>query len=477
MRFTDLNTTSPTRTNPGDGVLSVNASGDVIYVEANNAPAIGNYCPAPQNPLTNNFEIPLNDFNYYFTGQGTNPDSNNIGSSVAIGLNCGVPVPLAKLHVLQSVSNPFPAAPFFNNDLGIAGFFENDASGSITVGVFATSYGEAELNVGGAFHATSTHTNAAQSTLGVTGIAENGMDENTGVMGEARGGDFNFGVHGMAGQGTTNYAVFGELEDTTTIGSNDFAGYFVGPVHSTHMITQGSDVKLKRNIKDLSSNNALALISKLNPKSYEYSTADYPSMRLPKGNQYGLIAQEVETVLPELVKEAIHPPKRDKQGKIIYPKVEYLAVNYTGFIPVLIGAVKEQQHTIDSLKEVINERLTLLENRLNGCCNAHNYKTDPNEGSNRQTVELSNLQSIILDQNVPNPFAEQTSISYFIPDDAKNPQIIFFDMAGRVIKSMTIEKGAGTVTVYAQTLSSGTYKYALLIDGKTIEVKTMMKSR
>jgi hypothetical protein len=219
------------------------------------------------------------------------------------------------------------------------------------------------------------------------------MDENRGVFGDASGGDHNFGVYGIAGLGTTNYAVFGTLEDTSAIGSGDWAGYFNGPVFSSHGYTT-SDVKLKTNIKDLGNNNALALINSLQPKSYEYKNASYPSMHLPKGNQYGLIAQEVETVLPQLVKEAIHPPKRDKQGKIIHPQVEYLAVNYTGFIPVLIGAVKEQQHTIDSLKDVINDRLSSLEKRLNGCCNANNYKTDPNdantEGSNRHTVELSN---------------------------------------------------------------------------------------
>jgi hypothetical protein len=401
--------------------------------------AAGNYCGSAPSPITGNFEVPLNNNNYYFTGHGTNPDSNFIGSSVAIGLPCGNAIPLAKLHVLQSASNP-------NEDsTSAAGIFENDAAGSVTVGVFGTSYGEAEKNYGGIFHATSTHTNAAQSTCGVWGSAINGMDENRGVFGDASGGDHNFGVYGIAGLGTTNYAVFGTLEDTSAIGSGDWAGYFNGPVFSSHGYTT-SDVKLKTNIKDLDNNNALALINSLQPKSYEYKNASYPSMQLPKGNQYGLIAQEVESVLPQLVKEAIHPPKRDKQGKIIHPQVEYLAVNYTGFIPVLIGAVKEQQHTIDSLKDVINDRLSSLEKRLNGCCNANNYKTDPNdantEGSNRHTVELSNLQSIILDQNAPNPFAEQTVIGYLLPDDIKTAEIIFHDAQGKQIKQAQITHAA-----------------------------------
>jgi len=473
LRFTQLTSSATPASNPGSGLLAVDSTGDVIYVAANNAPSIGNYCGSAPSPITGNFEVPLNNNNYYFTGHGTNPDSNFIGSSVAIGLPCGNAIPLAKLHVLQSASNP-------NEDsTSAAGIFENDAAGSVTVGVFGTSYGEAEKNYGGIFHATSTHTNAAQSTCGVWGSAINGMDENRGVFGDASGGDHNFGVYGIAGLGTTNYAVFGTLEDTSAIGSGDWAGYFNGPVFSSHGYTT-SDVKLKTNIKDLGNNNALALINSLQPKSYEYKNASYPSMQLPKGNQYGLIAQEVETVLPQLVKEAIHPPKRDKQGKIIHPQVEYLAVNYTGFIPVLIGAVKEQQHTIDSLKDVINDRLSSLEKRLNGCCNANNYKTDPNdantEGSNRHTVELSNLQSIILDQNAPNPFAEQTVIGYFLPDDVKTAEIIFHNAQGRQINRAAITtRGKGEINVYAQDLSSGVYTYTLIADGNVIDTKRMVK--
>jgi hypothetical protein len=459
--------------------LQLDANGDVIYVDANNAPDIGNYCTATPNLLTGNFEIPLNDFNYYFTGQGTNPDVNNIGSSVGIGLACGDPIPLGKLHVLQSVSNPFPAAPFFQNDVSIAGVFENDATGSVTVGVLGLSFGETELNIGGVFRAVSTHTSATQSTVGVTGIAEDGMDYNQGVLGEAYGGDFNFGVWGKGGNGSHNYGVYGEI-DTFSIGTNDWAGYFAGPVFATHGYTT-SDEKLKSNIQDLSRNSALSLINRLTPKNYEYKTNDYPSMSLPKGNQYGLIAQEVETVLPQLVKDAIHPPKRDKKGNIIHPEVAFKAVNYTGFIPVLIGAVKEQQHVIDSLNNVINNRLTAIESTLQQCCGASQYRmANPDEensgNASYQNVELSNLQAVVLEQNVPNPFAENTSISYFVPTEAHSARMIFYDALGRIVKEVDVEKGHGVISVFASNLSAGTYSYTLLVDGNAIETKKMLKS-
>ena len=54
----------------------------------------------------------------------------------------------------------------------------------------------------------------------------------------------------------------------------------------------------------------------------------------------GVIAQEVETVLPEAVSE-------DKDG--------YKWVDYTKLVPLLIEAVKEQQAEIEALKTEMAE--------------------------------------------------------------------------------------------------------------------------
>lgn len=468
MRFESVNYT---------GLIPLLVAGvnELASIEANRPPIIGNYQPDPQNPITNNYEIPLNNHNYYFSGQGTNPDSNNIGSSVGIGLDCGDPIQYAKLHVRQSVLNA-------QDNASTAGLFENDAAGptavggSYTVGVYATSFGEAFHNVGGSFNAISTQTAATQQATGVEGYATDALDINTGVKGEGYNGDYNYGVHGIADGGSNNYAIYGVAPGTF---SNSWAGYFDGDIDVIGTIFNTSDAKFKTNIKDLNINNARAIISNLTPKSYQYKASDFPSMKLPTGNQYGLIAQEVETVLPDLVKDAVHPPKRDSLGKIIHPAVTFKAVNYTGFIPVLIGAVKEQQHTIDSLKEVINERLTLLENRLNGCCGIpHHYKTDPDEQNTKNVLDvaLSNPQTIILDQNTPNPFAEKTVIGYSLPVDVQVAEIIFHNAEGKQINRTAINvRGNGEINVYAQDLSSGVYTYTLVADGNVIDTKRMVK--
>jgi hypothetical protein len=86
-----------------------------------------------------------------------------------------------------------------------------------------------------------------------------------------------------------------------------------------------SDIKLKKNITNIE--NPLDKILSLEGKNYEWKEKTKP------GKQYGLIAQEVEKIIPELV----------SQG-------ETKSVNYTGLIPVLIEAIKDQQKQIDDLK-------------------------------------------------------------------------------------------------------------------------------
>jgi len=60
--------------------------------------------------------------------------------------------------------------------------------------------------------------------------------------------------------------------------------------------------------------------------SYRWRTEEYPDRGFPTGRHYGVIAQELEKVLPESVKE-------DSGGD--------KAVAYTEIVSVLIEAVKE----------------------------------------------------------------------------------------------------------------------------------------
>lgn len=100
----------------------------------------------------------------------------------------------------------------------------------------------------------------------------------------------------------------------------------------------------------------------------------------------------------------------------------------------------------------------------------------PQSGTTLTDVELSNKNIVVLNQNVPNPFAEQTTITYFLPDNVTRAQILFFEQSGKIIKTIDLtERGKGQLNVFANDLSSGIYTYSLIVDGKVTESKKMVK--
>ena len=53
----------------------------------------------------------------------------------------------------------------------------------------------------------------------------------------------------------------------------------------------------------------------------------------------------------------------------------------------------------------------------------------------------------------------------------------FYNLTGQLIKSVTLQNGAGKVNVSADELPSGTYTYSLEVDGALISNKKMVKMR
>jgi hypothetical protein len=91
-------------------------------------------------------------------------------------------------------------------------------------------------------------------------------------------------------------------------------------------------------------------------------------------------------------------------------------------------------------------------------------------------VTLSNRNNIVLNQNVPNPFAESTIITYTLPSTVQKAQIHFYDGTGKLINTVEIsERGNGQLNVFANDLSTGVYTYSLIADGKIVSTKRMVK--
>ncbi len=158
---------------------------------------------------------------------------------------------------------------------------------------------------------------------------------------------------GVVGLGSTfnGIAVYGGIGASipTSWSAGACAGYFAGAVKVTGTVTAAafstsSDYRLKQDIKSLSGQTVPSVVN-LNPVSYMLK-ADSIHFNYEKESQemtmphFGLIAQEVREVYPNLVYEGADG---------------YLSVNYTELIPLLIAEMKQMQEEIKSLKASISE--------------------------------------------------------------------------------------------------------------------------
>ena len=196
-----------------------------------------------------------------------------------------------------------------------------------------------------------TGTSSGNFTSGVFG--KNTLDNNgTGVRGESIvGGTDGIGVLGVAGAqppvrpnttGVYGYAnaenstgVYGRADGLNAAGikgvantSQEFAGYFQGKVYVNGGLLMPSDLRLKHDILALPY--GLDAVRALKPVSFVMNDDDSNARRL------GLIAQDVQAVIPELV-------QTDSQSGL-------LSMTYLELIPVLVNAIKEQQTQIEALQ-------------------------------------------------------------------------------------------------------------------------------
>lgn len=380
--------------------------------------------------LQNNREIPFNKFSILFSGQHID------GARIGIGTTgC---TPGAKLDVLQAMGENQVTINAVNS-AGLAN--TGDAIGVKGTTSFTTAACEGRA-IGGAFTAS---TNARN--FGVYGEA-------TGVA-DASCNPVNYGgyfvAHGANGGNTGIYA-------EAPAGTGNWAAYINGDGFIPGGIWNGSDERLKTGVRPIEG--AGDLLAKLNPVTYTFDKTATPRLNLPQGQQYGVLAQELQKVLPALTKEVSvkQGPAKDNGPESI------LAVNYTGLIPVLIAAFQEQR-----------ERIDRLEAQLQSCCQAQGGRGEA-AAVPVVTVSLDNKNEPALGQNVPNPFDRETRIPVYLPSNTAKAEILFYSNDGKVMHTVSLkDRGQISVQVNAATLAAGIYSYTLFADGRPVETRKMLR--
>ena len=292
----------------------------------------------------------------------------------------------------------------------------------------------------------------------------------------AESGTVRYGLYGLAtntssSSGVTSYGVYGDAPPYTLPGSgflltsnntNSYAGWFNGHVW-VNAIFGGSDSRIKRDVATLKDN--LGVIKRLKARSYVFEHRAHPSMNLPGGQQIGVIAQELEEVLPQLVITTQVPDQYDHDQKLIEKGYELKGVNYFGLIPVTIGAIQEQQAIIEEQEERIEALIARLDKM-----DADQTRTDPFAGLTSGAGEGASLF-----QNEPNPFNENTVIRYQLPQMVGAAMLEVYGANGQLAKRFEgLVGGQGQIMIAAGALKAGAYTYTLVVDGVRTDTKTMV---
>jgi hypothetical protein len=158
----------------------------------------------------------------------------------------------------------------------------------------------------------------------------------------------NNGRGGLYWEGGGRWALFYDHSNNSlgicaSTTSSSYQLYVSGNAYATGTITAASDVRKKTEIETVT--NALEKVNQLRGVTYKRIDLKEDSPRYDKV-ELGVIAQEVEPILPEVVNYA--------------PDVDEYSVAYGNFAGLFIEAIKEQTQIINSLKAEIEQ----LKNKL-----------------------------------------------------------------------------------------------------------------
>ena len=234
----------------------------------------------------------------------------------------------------------------------------------------------------------------------------------------------------------------------------------VGNISYTGSIFNASDKRFKKDIHQLEG--TMAKLRKIDGYDYYMKRKDFVSKNFDDKKHLGLIAQQVETVYPELVKTF-------DDG--------YKGVNYIGMIPVLVEAVKEvddnsnaQIEELRTENAQLKEELSDVKAEIEALKEAMLSLKDSKGSVNESTGNFE------LNQNHPNPFRGSTMISYELGKTG-NVQVEVFNSIGEKVTSLVSEtqkQGKHSVEWNATDLPTGTYTYVLVFEGKELFKKAVL---
>jgi hypothetical protein len=291
-----------------------------------------------------------------------------------------------------------------------------------------------------------------------------------------------------------------------------------------------SDIQIK---KDTSSfTDGLNMIKKIHPINFRYNG----KAGITDTNQLcvSLVAQQLQAIAPYAVKPFF--ARLNNPNDTTETPTQLLSINAQPLIFACINAIKELAQN-DSIKagnikamqttdstmsaklQTQDSTILAMQNQMTQCCE-NSTKSLSNTGSSQKVINDSLMKEIEtlkkqmmqfsqsleqccfnyqqnttalnsatkdnslgndvpkLEQNIPNPFNENTTIKYYVPSNVQTAIITVRTMDGKALRKFVIEeKGFGQIIISGGTLANGTYIYDMVADGKLVSSNKMVLTK
>lgn len=190
---------------------------------------------------------------------------------------------------------------------------------------------------------------------------------------------------------------------------------------------------IQENASDMQTSMDAASIEKANRDKQLQNVIDRKEAEEASRKRIGFLAQDVEKVLPELV-------KTDEDG--------VKSIDYIGFIPLLVESINEMRLTIQEQQNEIEMLQSLLSVETKSTLRSTST-------GNPDMVEGAKLYN-----------RAGASVSYTLPSTFSNAYLLVFDISGRVVKKITLTIANDIVDINPSEIGYGTFVYALYVDGQ-----------
>ncbi|MEO6167735.1 MAG: tail fiber domain-containing protein [Chitinophagales bacterium] len=249
-----------------------------------------------------------------------------------------------------------------------------------------------------------------------------------------------------------------------------------------------SDGRFKKNVKEDVS--GLTFINKLRPVTYNLDvhaadefigkefSGDHETGASVKISEQaksekekivysGFIAQEVEAAAEEIGYDfsGIDAPKNEN---------DFYGLRYAEFVVPLVKAVQE----LTVINDVKDEQIRDLQNE-NAALQLRIENIERQLGITTGS-SINALQKNIasLEQNIPNPAKNTTTIGFKLPANSSGAQLIITDINGKTVNQFNhLSMQQSHVEVSTLQLVPGVYSYTLYLEGKALDTKQMVITR